>query len=120
MAVTLTQTFDVDDPDAPVLILTFVGDGTDLTATAISDSYQNYLRSQGKYLFTVLLHSATDDAFTFTLTDTYSQLFTQTTAAATSGELGTPTDRYKVNDQLYAAISNLANGATATVKCTFA
>ena len=118
MAVTLTQTFDVDDPNAPVLILTFVGDGSDLSATAVSDAYQKYLR--GYYLHTVTLYSATDDAFTFTLSDTYSTMFTQTTTSATSGELGTPDDRYKVNDQLYAAIANLANGGTAIVKCTFA
>ena len=119
MAVTLTQTFDVDDADAPVLVLTFLGDGTDLTATAVSESYQNYLRQY--YFYTAGIVSDADDAFTFTITDeSGATLFTKTTTAATGGVFGTPDDRWKVNEQLYVAISDLANGATATVRCTFA
>ena len=74
----------------------------------------------GWYLKEVEVYSATDDAFTVTITTNLgATLFALTTTAATSGELDYAADRWAINSTPKIDVTNLAAGESCTVIVTF-
>ena len=74
----------------------------------------------GWYLFSVEIYSATDDAFTVTVT-TYlgAELFAYTTTAATGGHLENALDRWPITSTPNIDVTNLATTESCTVIVTF-
>jgi hypothetical protein len=95
------------------------------TITSDAGSVPNtaFLRPRDIYgwnLLSVEMYSATDDAFTVTITTNLgSTLFTYTTTAATSGHLENATDRWPIYSIPKIDVTNLANTEVCTVIVTF-
>lgn len=112
------DTFYPVDGDGRMLKGTFT-----VTADAggvANTAFVNSTRLRGYYLYTVEMTSATDDAFTVTITTASgTPLFSKTTTAATTGEIKYPAAFFPIYDTPYVDVTDLAASESATLTVIF-